>query len=144
MVVNSTLLISCGSSDTGKNYIDSNSKRGNFDDHRGQWVVINYWATWCKPCIKEIPELNQFSKTQAQKVILFGVDFDNSQGEELKEKRDKLAIEFPVLTEDPAAILGFDRPAVLPTTLVINPQGELSATLLGPQTAHSLQQAIGI
>ncbi len=105
-------------------------------------MIINYWAIWCKPCIEEIPELNQFAILQAGKVILFAVDFDQNQGEKLKENSQKLGIEFPVLTSDPAEILGFEHPKVLPTTLIFNPEGKLERTLIGPQTVQSLQQAI--
>ena len=134
----SSLLISCGQSD----YSDSNGVNGNFSDHHGQWMIINYWATWCKPCIKEIPELNDFANTHAEQVVLFGIDFDNAQGEKLQQAITKLGIEFTVLNNDPANILGYERPTVLPTTLIFNPTGKLHRTLLGPQTAQNLLQVI--
>jgi len=43
-------------------------------DYRGQWVVINYWAEWCKPCIKEIPELNGLDRREGYRVL--GANFD--------------------------------------------------------------------
>ena len=134
----STLLISCTKSD----YTDSNGASGNFGDHHGQWMIINYWATWCKPCIKEIPELNHFANTHTGKVVLFGIDFDGAQDEKLQQAITKLGIEFTVLNDDPANTLGYVRPTVLPTTLIFNPTGKLHRTLLGPQTAESLLQVI--
>ncbi len=130
--------VSCGKPD----YIDSNGNSGNFSDHRGRWMIINYWAVWCKPCIKEVPELNQFAKTHSDKAVLFGVDFDDSQGKKLQQHREKLGIEFPVLSSDPTFALHYQRPSVLPTTLVFNPDGQLHRKLVGPQTEQSLLQAI--
>ena len=72
----------------------------------------------------------------------YGVNFDNVQGEELLVQAAELGIEFPLLATDPGAKLGYARPTVLPTTLLINPEGELWARLLGPQTLASLEQAM--
>jgi thiol-disulfide isomerase/thioredoxin len=111
------------------------------DQFRGQWVVINYWATWCKPCIKEIPELNALD--EFPQVAVLGVNYDGASGEELQQQLLELGITFPTLDADPAAQLGVARPLVLPTTLVLDPTGQLHATLVGPQTLESLAAATG-
>lgn len=107
---------------------------------RGQWVLINYWAQWCKPCIDEIPELNAIDR-KYDNVTVLGVNFDGAGGEELAQQAQKLGVEFTSLERDPAAALGVPRPVVLPSTLVVNPAGELVTTLLGPQTLESLEEA---
>jgi len=112
------------------------------DERRGQWVVINYWAQWCKPCIKEIPELNALDRDYPQVTVL-GVNYDGATGEELEQQLSQLGIEFNTLDTDPAIQLGVPRPMVLPTTLILDPGGQLSATLVGPQTLESLAQATG-
>jgi len=114
----------------------------NLDQLRGQWVVINYWAQWCKPCIKEIPELNDLNQ-QYRRVTVLGVNYDGATGQELEQQLQKLGITFTTLPGDPARQLGVPRPVVLPTTLILDPQGQLSATLVGPQTLESLAQATG-
>lgn len=105
----------------------------------GQWVVVNYWAIWCKPCIQEIPELNELN--HLPQVAVFGVNYDGTTGEELREQLQSLDVQFPTLTVDPAETLGVERPLVLPTTFVINPHGELQETLIGPQTLKTLASA---
>ena len=110
------------------------------EQHRGQWVVINYWAQWCKPCIKEIPELNALDQQYSQVTVL-GVNYDGITGAELQLQRDKLGVAFATLDVDPSAQLGIPRPVVLPTTLILDPDGQLTATLVGPQTVESLARA---
>lgn len=120
---------------TGCSHDDGQSLPGD-----GQWRVINWWAVWCGPCRDEIPELNALAKDPTIQVL--GVNFDQKVGEALKVDRERLRIEFPTLRHDPAEQLGVPRPTVLPTTLVVNPEGVVIATLVGPQTQGSLRAHI--
>ena len=104
-----------------------------------QWNVVNYWAIWCKPCREEIPELNQLN--QIENVVVLGVNFDGEVGEALVSDAGDLGIAFDII-DDPAANLNISRPSVLPTTLVLSPEGTLVATLVGPQTAESIMAHI--
>lgn len=107
------------------------------DALRGQWVVINYWAQWCKPCIEEIPELNALDAAHADIAVL-GVNYDGATGEALASQIDALGVNFPTLAEDPAELLDQPRPSVLPTTFILDPGGRLVASLVGPQTEETL------
>ena len=128
-------LCACGGANTSVSKL-------NLDELKGQWVVINYWAQWCKPCIKEIPELNELNAAFSNVTVL-GVNYDGASGDELASQLTQLNIRFTTLAADPAAQLGVPRPIVLPTTLILDPAGELSATLIGPQTLESLSLATG-
>jgi thiol-disulfide isomerase/thioredoxin len=110
-------------------------------DLSGRWAVVNYWAEWCTPCIAEIPELNALA-TAYPDLAVAGVNFDGATGDELAQQLAKLGVAFPTLAQDPSPALGIARPAVLPTTLIIDPQGRLVETLIGPQTLDSLTEAI--
>ena len=107
---------------------------------RGQWVVINYWAQWCKPCIEEIPELNALNKTY-DTVTVLGVNYDGATGADLEAQTRSLGVTFATLDNDPSGQLGIPRPVVLPTTLIVSPEGKLKETLLGPQTLETLSLA---
>lgn len=109
------------------------------EELRGQWIVINYWAIWCKPCIQEIPELNKLA--ELPQVTVLGVNYDGISGEELDQQLQQLGVAFPSLSTDPAAQLGVPRPVVLPTSLVLDPEGKLRQTLVGPQTLETLATA---
>jgi thiol-disulfide isomerase/thioredoxin len=111
---------------------------------RGQWVVINYWAEWCKPCIEEVPELNQLAAHYSKQVAVLGVNYDAVTEDALRQQARRLQIEFPVLDVDPASMLKLARPEVLPTTFVFSPQGELVGSLVGPQSALGLASIMGL
>lgn len=117
---------------------------------QGQWVLVNYWAIWCKPCRKEIPELNSFNLATDNAVVL-GIDFDGHESEELEELIKTMVIDFPVLESESSLrrLLQAEpgRPSGLPATLVIDYRGEspkLIKTLLGPQTELSLKAALQV
>lgn len=107
---------------------------------KGRWLVVNYWAVWCKPCITEIPELNHLAAQHPQLQML-GVNFDQVDRALLAQQIDKLNIQFPVLVSSPTQ-LNLVKPQVLPTTYIIDPEGRQVARLLGPQTLASLQRAL--
>ncbi|MBU0536960.1 MAG: TlpA family protein disulfide reductase [Gammaproteobacteria bacterium] len=111
------------------------------DFAQGKWLLINYWATWCGPCREEIPALNDFTAKRSD-VEIYGVNYDNLSGEALNEAIAEMGIQFDSMLADPAPQLNTPRPRVLPTTLLISPDGTLKATLTGPQTADTLSAAL--
>ena len=115
----------------------------NWSDYEGQWLLINYWAEWCAPCRKEIPELNRIHQ-DGTGVTVLGVNFDGIQGEALTSLMTEMDVQFPVLLDDPAAHWEQPRPSVLPSTLVISPDGALEDVLVGPQTYEDLARAVGM
>lgn len=139
-------LISGCSKTSDISYLDGTS--GNYDDFNGKWLLINYWASWCKPCIKEIPELNALHQQASGKsnIHLLAVNFDNPSLETLKKQSQSFNIQFPQLvgnaSKAPHIIYGFEYPKVLPTTVIISPKGEFMVALKGPQTMESLIQQL--
>ena len=119
-------------------FVDADGNGYSLANLHGKYVFVNYWATWCAPCIKEIPELNKLNKEHADDLIILGVDFDQVEGEELKKEIVKMNITFPVFAREPSKLLGVKIPQVLPTTYVFDREGKLKATLVGPQTEASL------
>lgn len=110
-----------------------------FSSLRGKWVFINYWASWCGPCIDEVPELNRFyTEHKNKKVALFAVNYDGLSSDEQRELAKKWHLKYPSLLNDPAAALDLGDIQVLPMTFVFNPQGELHDILYGGQTQANL------
>ncbi len=106
---------------------------------KGKWLVVNYWAVWCKPCLEEIPELNTLQSRHPDTVVVAGINFDEPPAEELAEAVARFGIEYRIFTQDPADLFGYPRPQQLPTTIIFTPDGKLHATRLGPQTADGLE-----
>lgn len=107
-------------------------------------VLINYWAIWCAPCRKEVPELNELMHLHGDKLHVIGVNFDGSEGEKLRGEVSKLGIEFPNFTRDPRQVWGLEPVTVLPETLVVDRNGNLVHRLVGPQDRVALEMLMGL
>ena len=116
-----------------------NGPNTNLDRLSGNWVVINYWADWCAPCIKEIPELNEFADENAD-LIVYTFNFDELDIDDLNPVAKKFNIEVPSLISHPRDIWGISTPPAVPATFFINPNGELALSLFRPQTKDELNK----
>lgn len=124
--------------------IDSNGNKIYLSDYQGKWLVINYWATWCKPCLTELPDLNALYNNHANQVMVFGMSFDALSNAEIQQFAKKLSINFPMLQIFPIGNYGITNISALPVTFLISPQGRLVKTLHGPQTQTSLLTNMGL
>ena len=119
-------------------YHDLNGRTIRLSDFHSKWLIINYWAPWCKPCFDEVAELNAFNQTSTNNAVILGVRYDQASLPTLKQWVKKLGITYTVLTDDPAHQLGIDNIPGLPTSILIDPQGHIKKILYGPQTQKSL------
>ncbi|MEE9100084.1 MULTISPECIES: TlpA disulfide reductase family protein [Pseudomonas] len=131
------LLLAGCSADYG---VDQHGQKVTAASMDGQWLVINYWAEWCAPCRKEIPELNRLAeegRTQGFRVL--GVNFDGLRDADLAKAAQALEVQYTVLADDPAPHYSLPRSEALPVTYIVDPEGKLREQLLGEQTAAGLQ-----
>ncbi|MDH3355319.1 MAG: TlpA family protein disulfide reductase [Chromatiales bacterium] len=114
----------------------------NLTDHRGKWVVINYWATWCPPCLEEIPELILFHESHKDKdAIVLGFDMEQASPARLSKFIEENMISYPIVPNAESS----DKIGVvpgLPTTYLINPEGEVVASQVGTVTSDMLESYI--
>lgn len=111
-------------------------------DERGQWVVVNYWATWCGPCIKEMPELDALDREREDLKVL-GLAFEETTPEELKAFLARRPVGYAIAAVDVyAPPKAFAVPKGLPTTHLVGPDGELEKSFLGPVTRADIEAAI--
>ena len=109
---------------------------------RGKWVVLNYWATWCAPCRKEIPELSALHEAR-EDIIVLGMAFEDTDMESFDEFLEEFHPAYPILLVDVyAPPEPFGAPKVLPTTIILNPEGIPVKTYLGPVTRENLESFI--
>ena len=131
-----TLLIAC--SDTEFHFKGGEKKA--LSDFQGEWLLINYWAGWCKPCIHEIPELNKLDAVTG--IQVFGYNYDHLSGEALEEEAGRFGIAYPSLIVQPHEVFGQSAPGGIPATMLIDPDGRFREWLMGPQTKVSIMAAI--
>lgn len=112
-------------------------------DFRGQWVVINYWATWCAPCRKEIPELSALH-LERDDITVLGLAFEDVDASAFARFLDEFHVSYPILLVDVyAPPEPFGAPKVLPTTIILDPRGHSVKAFLGPVTRHAIEDFIG-
>ena len=116
----------------------------NFDlaAQRGKWVIVNYWATWCVPCIKEMPDISRFVAAH-KNVAAIGLAYEDSEPADIKDFLARHPVVYPiaqVTMDNPPK--DFDEPRGLPTTYLISPDGKVAKHIVGPVTEASLEALI--
>ncbi len=124
-------------------YETTEGKEINFAKLQGKWVFINYWATWCSSCYKEIPEFNAFYEAhKKENIIVLGVNYDQLSEAQLKESLYQLHMLYPNLLTDPKSELHIDNIPGLPATFVISPEGKHLKPMYGEMTQARLEAVL--
>jgi len=109
-------------------------------DYRGGWVLINYWATWCAPCRKEMPELSALHDERDDLTVL-GLAFEDTDDSAFEEFLAEFHASYPILRVDvyqPPEPFG--APKVLPTTIILDREGKAVKAFLGPVTREAIER----
>ena len=111
-------------------------------EFRSKWVVLNYWATWCAPCRKEIPDLSSLNEARDDIVVL-GLAFEDTEPENFDEFLEEYQPSYRILLIDVyAPPEPFGAPKALPTTIILNPEGYPVKTYIGPVTREDIESFI--
>ncbi len=118
-------------------------KQINLEQYRGQWVVVNYWATWCPPCIVEMPELQDFHDAHKDKdAIVIGINSELIGKQQLLTFLDDYFITYPIFVSRPVQESELGLIPGLPTTFMVSPEGDVVARQVGPVTRDMIEQFI--
>ena len=120
--------------------LDGNSV--SLSDFRGKWVVVNYWATWCPPCLEEIPDLVELYEDNRDTIVVLGIDFEEVNKDYLREFVDSHMISYPVMNTEPVPVTPLGPVLGLPTSYIISPEGERVARQEGPVTREAIEKYI--
>ena len=109
---------------------------------RGRWVIVNFWATWCSPCIAEMPAISKYVAAH-KNVTAVGLAYQPEPLADVLKFAHEHPVDYPLARIDmqhPPA--GWEMPAGLPTTDLIAPDGRLAKRFIGPVNAKLLDAAI--
>ncbi len=130
-------------SDVDFSYPDLDGKIHKLSDYRGKWVVVNYWATWCPPCLEELPELEAFHDSHKDRdALVLGLNMEDIGLDRLRAFVQEHLVSYPVLQvgSHPQEVLG-EVPG-LPTTFLVSPGGKVVARQIGFIDGKSIQSFI--
>jgi thiol-disulfide isomerase/thioredoxin len=101
-------------------------------DYKGKVVLINLWATWCAPCLVEMPELVKLQKEhEARGLQIIGVTFPNDRRTSVRRMVRRFKLNYPVLFGTPELLDAYQIGEVLPVTVVVDRSGKIRARILG-------------
>lgn len=110
-------------------------------DYRGKWVVVNYWATWCAPCLDEVPDLvNLYDSRKDRDLMVFGVVFEYSARQEVEKFVDDMLMSYPVVLGNQRIISDIGSAEILPTTYIYDPAGKLAKIRRGLITRQYIEE----
>jgi thiol-disulfide isomerase/thioredoxin len=124
---------------------DNEGRIVEFDAYRGKVTLINFWATWCGPCKRELPDLISLSRELANRNIRFiGVSTDRGPNiiEDVRSFANEQGIPYPIVISNDDLEEAFGNPRAIPTSFLIDADGKIVHTLVGLRTKESLSQEI--
>jgi len=127
-------------------FVDLDGNVVMLSDFKGKWVVVNLWATWCPPCLKEIPELIMFHEANKDNnAIVLGLNYETNPVEDIKVFAEEQMINFPIVRLKDGAdgrTTPFGLLRGLPTTYMISPSGSPVAATVGLVSMQDLEDFI--
>jgi len=122
--------------------VDTQGKEHRLDAYQGRWVVVNFWATWCVPCIQEIPEIAQFQR-EHPKVVVIGIAMDAENPGKVKQFAQRVGHDYPLVLSNTKVEAQLGEPKALPWTQIYDPSGKRVYNRAGRVSKKSLEEATG-
>ncbi|WP_313891025.1 thiol-disulfide oxidoreductase ResA [Psychrobacillus sp.] len=118
--------------------VDMNGTEHRLSDYKGEGLFLNFWGTWCKPCAKEMPAMdNQFNVYKDQGVQTLAINIGES---DLKVSSfvNRYGLSFPVAIDRTKNVMNLYNIKPLPTTFLINPEGKIVKIIEGEMTEQDI------
>ena len=122
---------------------DTTGKTHTLSGYKGKWVLVNYWATWCPPCLEEIPDLIALHENKKNKLVVIGVAVDYRNAKQVTDFAEGLLVTYPIVLGNPQVVNQIGPMRGLPTTYLYNPEGKMVAQQVGAITREAVESYIG-
>ena len=121
---------------------DAQGKAHRLADYRGKWLIVNFWATWCPPCLEEIPDLVAIKEARKD-VEVIGVAMEFQDTKQVLQFAEGMFVNYPIVLGDRQVSDSVGRVDGLPTTFIFDPQGKLAKRHVGKITRKQIEHLIG-
>lgn len=122
---------------------DTQGNTHRLEDYRGKWVLVNFWATWCPPCLTEIPELNSLHDAHKGKdIVVIGIAMSSGSKKKVADFSRDHGISYPVVVGNDRIAAQIGELEVLPTSYLFDPNGERVSYQEGEVTRASVEAYI--
>lgn len=122
---------------------DMTGKQHRLADYRGKWLLVNYWATWCPPCLEEIPDLVlMYDDHKNKDLAVIGVALQYKSRKEVADFVDDMLMSYPIVLGDKSVTSQIGPDEVLPTTFIYDPQGKLVKIRRGLISRKDIEQLL--
>ena len=113
---------------------DLNDKRVSLADYKGQVVLLNIWATWCRPCVEEMPSMETlYQELKGERFAILAVSIDESGSDVVRPFMEKHKLSFPALVDSAGTIKNLYRTTGVPESFIIDKQGNILEEIIGPR-----------
>ena len=123
-------------------FTDSKGKTQTLEQYKGKWVLVNFWATWCPPCLEEIPDLVALHEDRKNNLVVIGVALDYRDPKDVLQFSDQMMISYPMVLGSHKLAAQVGSIPGLPTTYLYNPQGKQVAYNVGAVTRDGIERYI--
>ncbi len=137
------LALSCQGYTADFSLEDTEGNIHRLSDYRGKWVLVNFWATWCSPCLNELPELSSLHEAHKGKdLVVIGIAMESGSTKDVAEFARGHGVKYPVVLGNRKVAAEIGKLDVLPSSYLFSPKGEAVGYQAGELTRASVETYI--